>query len=149
MTDIELVASLAPHADDDQHLAASLTAILVRAYSQSLVSERCLAKVLQACSVMPSAVALLKAHPDLKTLLFYFLRYPNKDMKEPAMRLILATLEVSETEVAYLLQAVDCTNLKSRSLLELIYKMTCNSEANQTAAFRMGLTDQILSVVHK
>jgi hypothetical protein len=79
---------------------------------------------------MPSAVALLKTRPDLKTLLFYLLRYPNKDMKEPAINLIISTLEVSDTEVAHLLQAVDCTNLQSQSLLELIYKMTCNSEAN-------------------
>ena len=70
---------------------------------------------------MPSAIELLKKQPDLKSLLFYLLRYPNKNMKEPAMRLILATIEVSATESAYLMQAIDCNELTSVPQLEIIY----------------------------
>lgn len=68
-------------------------------------------------------------------------------MKEPAMRLMLATIELTATEAGYLLQAVDFSRLTSESLLEIIYQLVCKSEINQAAAYRMGLTAQVVEVV--
>ena len=50
IADVELVSSLAPYSKDDKTLAIRLTNILM--HSHNSISERCLGKVLNACSLM-------------------------------------------------------------------------------------------------
>jgi hypothetical protein len=57
IADIELVAFLAPYSKDDENLARMLCSLVL---NQTEISEPCLAKVLNSCSLMPSALQIIK-----------------------------------------------------------------------------------------
>ncbi len=89
--DIELVASLAWCSEDDELLSRRICSLVL---NQCEVSEQCLAKLLVACSLLPSSVAIMKSEAT-KDFLFELLRYPRLNMKEPAARLIMQTQKIT------------------------------------------------------
>ena len=78
-------------------------------------------KVLYAISHMNETSNILRKNTvESSNLLFDFLRYPSPDMKEPAARLILKTLTVSQTEALHLLQALDLCDLSRPEIIHLV-----------------------------
>lgn len=93
--DIDLVASLAQFVDsEDTDVVTRLLNVLCK---PNQAYESCVAKVLNAFCHMPGAITEL-SKPQFKQTVFDFTRYPNQDIKLPAIELAIKQKELSRVE---------------------------------------------------
>ena len=59
-----------------------------------------------------------------------FLRYPSKEMKEPAARLLLKLNQITKNESIHIIQALDQCDIKKAEVIDLIYEICIKSPEN-------------------
>jgi hypothetical protein len=106
VSDISLVAELAPHAPTDQALATRMTHLLLSPSTR--ISDACLQKVAESVARLPLCLDQLRTYKGAKDVLMRLVRDQFTRFESVAI-LILRTQLVTELESVHLLSAVAST----------------------------------------
>ena len=123
VSDISLVAELAPHAPTDQALATRMTHLLLSPSTR--ISDACLQKVAESVARLPLCSEQLRTYKGAKDVLMRLVRDQFSRFESVAI-LILRTQLVTELESVHLLSAVASNEEDGMSVLGVeIVRLIC------------------------